>query len=209
MLQDVFTNLFIHADIKTACNLRMLSKQTLSYCDKYVLMSKLKYETLFESFQSWLKIYHDDYAKQYTSKFFSNKAKWNTSKYHNNQALYNDDQAKYYDDCIINAQDMIMHQKNKGTDIYVRVSIKNHLIYKLLNIDRSNYNTITFHTKLNKISFRMLKLSALTQTLYPDYDYCITVTDNAFLHYLTVLIYDGQYDKIIDMYQWYLISSKS
>lgn len=205
MLQDIFTNLFLQADIKTTCNLRILSKQTLEYCDKHLLMSKLNTAALFESFQSWLKIYHDDNAKQYTSKYFYNRAKWDKSKYNNNQALYNDDQSKYYDDCIINAQNMIIKQKNNGMDIYVRISIKNHLIYKLLNIDRSNYNTITFHIELNKISFRMLKLSALTQTLYPDYDYCITVTDNAFLHYLTVMIYDGQYDKIVDKHQWHLL----
>ena len=179
MLQDIFTNIFIQADIKTACNLRLLCNQTYAYCDTYVLSLKLKQPIIFDNFTDWLLVYHNDYVKyHYPSK-------------------YN------YDEAITQANYILTLAKSINNNIYVRISIRNHLIYKLLGINKRNFNTITFHINTNVISFRMLKLCELTKTLY--YDNTIECTDNAFLHYLTVILYDHKYDKIINHRQQHFL----
>jgi hypothetical protein len=53
MLQDIFTNLFLHADIKTACSLRILNTQTYHYCDQHLLLSKLIEPVPFSNFKEW------------------------------------------------------------------------------------------------------------------------------------------------------------
>jgi hypothetical protein len=184
MLQDIFTNIFLQADFKTTCYLRILSKQTYDYCDKHLLTSKLTYPVSFKCFSEWLRIYHDDKVKvNYPSIYYN------------------------YDKAIEQAEYIMALAKSSDLNIYVRISIKNHLIYKLLGIDRSNYNTITFHVNKNIISFRMLKLCELSRTLYGD-ERAIVCTNDAFLHYLTVIAYDHKYDKIIDSQRRHFLPSE-
>lgn len=170
---DIFFNLFLHAYIKTACNLRILNKQTYKICDKHVLTSKLHYNVIFDSFTEWLNLYYEDYIKY--------------------NFPYNN-----YNDAVNKAIDIMNVARPSKLNIHVRISIRNHLIYKLLSINKSNYNTITFHINTNNISIRMIKLTALKRSYRQYDDYMIHCTRDAFLYYLTVILYDNKYDKIIN-----------
>ena len=171
MLQDIFTNIFLQADIKTACNLRILSKQTYHYFDQHLLSSKLGIPFVGNSFKEWLIVYHDNQAKQCKS-------------------------TRNYEQCKQLASNHIEHGKKNQSDIYVTGVARHHLIYKLLGMKEPNYNTITFHTNSNIISFGKL----LASKPVVSHPVNFTCTIDAFIYYMAIIMYNHNYDALTNKY---------
>lgn len=187
-IRDIFTNIFLHSDIQTIQSLIFVCKQLHHYYDNYLLTSKLLHDHMevlpFNTFLEWSKIYHDGMIRKL--KIYSND--------------YCNSLIKQAKNILKTAEiESIIHKKQYN--VHVRIPTgQSQLIYQLLEINMKNKcNTITFHVDTNIISFGMIKYTNFERDIQRTVPiFSIKVSYQALIHYLTVILYEGHYEKIID-----------
>lgn len=160
--EDIFTNIFLQSNINIIHNLIFINRITHKYClDTNLWKDKFRYDqlscpsknplTLIE----WLKIYHDEDVKLFTSHPFV--------RYHytSRNFIDRDDCNKLAGAIIWKVSSLMTYYHRKSFNIYIKIPQGKQLIFKLLSeVGIPNYhykqsNLITFHISKNKytISF--------------------------------------------------------
>lgn len=185
-IKDIFTNIFLQSDIKTIHHLIILNKQINAYChDTYLLNCKLLYNKMvllpFGNFIEWYKIYCDGIVRKLPGHDY--------------------DKCMKYAKIILKTAEIESKIHAQAYNVHVRLPTgKSLLIYELLNLNMKNKcNTITFYINAHKISFAMVKYTNFERDIVNILPIAERkVSYQALIHYLTVLLYEGYYEKIID-----------